>query len=52
MTVEPHDRITLALTRQVPDRATNPFAQSYTWTGTVWRGDRAVGRFSQRSTPS
>ena len=44
VTVEPHDRITLALTRQTLDRPSNPFAQSDTWRGAVWRGDRAVGR--------
>jgi type I protein arginine methyltransferase len=51
-TVETHDRIAVALTRQAPDKESNPFAQSYTWTGAVWRGDREVARFAQQSAPS
>lgn len=44
--VEPHDRITLTLSRTAPDDA---FAQSYRWEGTVRRGDDTVARFAQHT---
>jgi protein arginine N-methyltransferase 1 len=48
--VEPHDRITLSLARVAPEGDGGPtFAQSYTWDGTVRRGDEVVARFTQRS---
>jgi type I protein arginine methyltransferase len=48
--VEPHDRITLSLSRRPPAaEAASTFAQSYGWTGTVHRGDHVVGRFAQQT---
>ena len=48
--VDPHDRITLSLARAAPEGDGSPaFAQSYTWHGTVRRGDDEVARFAQRS---
>jgi SAM-dependent methyltransferase len=47
--VEPHDRITLSLSRVAPEGNGGPaFAQSYTWEGTVRRGDEVVAEFAQR----
>lgn len=45
--VEPYDRVALAFQRKEGDGG--PFAQSYRWSGTVWRGDSAVGRFGHRT---
>jgi protein arginine N-methyltransferase 1 len=45
--VEPHDRVTLAFGRR--EGEDGPFAQSYRWAGSVWRGDTVVGRFDQRT---
>ena len=48
--VEPHDRIVLSLARAAPEGDGAPaFAQSYTWEGTVRRGDDVVAHFAQRS---
>jgi type I protein arginine methyltransferase len=48
--VEAHDRITLSLSRVGAHGNGGPaFAQSYTWEGTVRRGDEVVARFAQRS---
>jgi protein arginine N-methyltransferase 1 len=45
--VEPYDRVALAFQRKEGDEG--PFAQSYRWSGTVWRGDAVVGRFDHRT---
>jgi protein arginine N-methyltransferase 1 len=55
--VEPFDRLALRFERRAGgamagddgDGDGDPFAQSYRWTGTVWRGDDVVGRFDHRS---
>jgi protein arginine N-methyltransferase 1 len=48
--VEPHDRITLSLSRVGSEGNGGPaFTQSYAWEGTVRRGDEVVATFAQRS---
>lgn len=46
--VEAHDRIVLALERRGAVDG-DPFAQSYTWSGTVYRGTDPVATFAQHT---
>ncbi|HEY8525431.1 MAG TPA: methyltransferase domain-containing protein [Acidimicrobiales bacterium] len=48
--VEPHDRITLSLSRSAPEGDGAPAsARSYRWVGTVRRGDDVVARFGHHT---
>lgn len=49
--VEPHDRITVSLSRTAPPPGGDApaFAQSYRWEGAVHRGDAVVARFAQQT---